>query len=301
MPEMDGVEATEIIRQMQGEYYQKLPIIALTANVANGAREMFVASGFNDFLAKPIELSALDRVLRNYLPREYLRPITGESGTKEDRSELHIPESVDSSVLDVGKGMSYMRNEADYRDILALYAANCDKKTALIDELFIKEDLKNYVIEVHALKSTSLSIGAVRVSELAKELEAEGKAGKLSVIKEKTGEMLRLYREAADAARHYLETAGRTEPQQEKAEDKELAEVSATALAGYIERAMVACADCDGDALEIIAEEVGGFSFGGEPLRDYFAKAAELASEEFEYEAAACEIATLEDKIKGKV
>ena len=301
MPEMDGVEATGIIRQTQGEYYQKLPIIALTANVANGAREMFVASGFNDFLAKPIELSALDRALRNYLPREYLQPVTGESGTKEDRSELHIPESIDPSVLDVGKGMTYMRNEAAYKDILALYAANCDKKTALIDELFTKEDLKNYVIEVHALKSTSLSIGAVKVSELARELEAEGKAGKLSVIKEKTGEMLRLYREAADAAKHYLEATGRTEPQQEKVEDKELTEVSAKALTGYIEQAMAACADCDGDALMTIAEEVKAFSFDGEPLRDYFAKAAELANEEFEYEAAANEIAMLEDKIKDKV
>ena len=301
MPEMDGVEATGIIRQTQGEYYQKLPIIALTAHVANGAREMFVASGFNDFLAKPIELSALDRTLRNYLPREYMQPVTGESGTKEDQSELHIPESADPSVLDVGKGMSYMRNEAAYRDILALYAANFDKKTARIDELFTKEDLKNYVIEVHALKSTSLNIGAVKVSELARELEAEGKAGNLSVIKEKTGELLRLYREAAETARLYLEGVGQSEPQQEETVDQELTEVSAEALAGYIERATAACTDCDGDALETIAEEVAAFSFGGEPLKRYFAKAAELANEEFEYEAAANEITMLEDKIKDKV
>lgn len=60
MPEMDGVEAVQIIRAMEGEYYQKLPIIALTANAVNGARDMFMSSGFNDFLAKPIELTYLE-------------------------------------------------------------------------------------------------------------------------------------------------------------------------------------------------------------------------------------------------
>ncbi|MGN0682541.1 MAG: ATP-binding protein, partial [Oscillospiraceae bacterium] len=55
MPEMDGIEATKIIRGMEGEYYKKLPIIALTANAVNGVREMFIQEGLNDFLAKPIE------------------------------------------------------------------------------------------------------------------------------------------------------------------------------------------------------------------------------------------------------
>ena len=58
MPEMDGVEATGIIRQMEGEYYKKLPIIALTANAVSGVREMFIESGLNDFIAKPIELNS---------------------------------------------------------------------------------------------------------------------------------------------------------------------------------------------------------------------------------------------------
>ena len=299
MPEMDGVEATGILRKTEGEYYQKLPIIALTANVANGAREMFVASGFNDFLAKPIELSALDRILRNYLPREYMQPLKRESGAKEDRNELHIPEAVEPSLLDIRKGISYIGNKDAYANILALYAANSEKKIAQIEELLAKEDLKNYVIEVHALKSTSLSMGAVGLSELAKELEAEGKAGNISVIKEKTGEMLRLYKEVAEAASHYLEASGKSE-QQEEAVNKEFTEVSAEALAEYIERAKAACDDCDGDTLEAIAQETEALSYDGEPLLDYFKKAARLATEEFEYEAAADEITMLEKKFNGR-
>ncbi|MEG1742312.1 MAG: response regulator, partial [Acetivibrio sp.] len=70
MPGMDGVEAVDIIRKMDGEYYQKIPIIALTANAVNGVREMFIEHGFQDFVAKPIETSALERTLLKWLPKE---------------------------------------------------------------------------------------------------------------------------------------------------------------------------------------------------------------------------------------
>ena len=73
MPEMDGVETVYRIREMQEEYYQKLPIIALTANAVSGAREMFLKEGFQDFLAKPIDTSALDKILNRWLPEEKIQ------------------------------------------------------------------------------------------------------------------------------------------------------------------------------------------------------------------------------------
>ncbi len=70
MPEMDGIEATHEIRKLEGEYYVNVPIIALTANAISGAREMFLAEGFQDFVAKPIEMTAMERVLRKWLPED---------------------------------------------------------------------------------------------------------------------------------------------------------------------------------------------------------------------------------------
>lgn len=72
MPDMDGVEATKIIRSMGGDYFEDLPIVALTANAVNGAREMFLKEKFTDFLAKPIDIETLDRILRSCLPKEYI-------------------------------------------------------------------------------------------------------------------------------------------------------------------------------------------------------------------------------------
>jgi PAS domain S-box-containing protein len=70
MPEMDGVDATRIIRSLPGGKYRKLPIVALTANVVGDVRDMFLKSGMNDFLSKPLELNEIERVLQEWLPSD---------------------------------------------------------------------------------------------------------------------------------------------------------------------------------------------------------------------------------------
>ena len=72
MPDMDGVEATHVIREMEGEYYQKVPIIALTANAISGVKEMFLAEGMDDFIAKPIDFKELSEKIVHWLPFELL-------------------------------------------------------------------------------------------------------------------------------------------------------------------------------------------------------------------------------------
>jgi CheY-like chemotaxis protein/anti-sigma regulatory factor (Ser/Thr protein kinase) len=67
MPEMDGVDATQIIRALPGEKYRKLPIVALTANVVGDVRDTFLKSGMNDFLSKPLEFREIERVLQEWL------------------------------------------------------------------------------------------------------------------------------------------------------------------------------------------------------------------------------------------
>ena len=70
MPDMDGVDVTKVIRAMPDEKYKLLPIIALTANVVGDVRDLFIKSGMNDFLSKPLEYKEIERVLREWLPKE---------------------------------------------------------------------------------------------------------------------------------------------------------------------------------------------------------------------------------------
>jgi len=70
MPEMDGVDVTRVIRAMPGEKYRLLPVIALTANVVGDVRDLFIESGMNDFLSKPLDHTEIERVFREWLPKE---------------------------------------------------------------------------------------------------------------------------------------------------------------------------------------------------------------------------------------
>lgn len=67
MPEMDGVETLRKIRSLPDEKYKKLPIVVLTANAIDGAREMFLEKGFNGFLTKPIDMQEVDKVLKMWV------------------------------------------------------------------------------------------------------------------------------------------------------------------------------------------------------------------------------------------
>jgi two-component system sensor histidine kinase/response regulator len=68
MPEMDGLEATAIIRQMELETAGHVPVVAMTAHAMKGDRERCLAAGMDDYLSKPIDLNALDAVLYRLTP-----------------------------------------------------------------------------------------------------------------------------------------------------------------------------------------------------------------------------------------
>ena len=68
MPELDGYEATKIVRSGgAGECYIDVPIVALTANAMVGDKEKCLASGMNDYLSKPFDINGLNSVLQKYL------------------------------------------------------------------------------------------------------------------------------------------------------------------------------------------------------------------------------------------
>jgi len=72
MPEMDGVDTTKMIRSLADPKFQSVPIVALTANVLGDVKSIFIESGMNDFLAKPMDVLEVERVLRAMLPKEKL-------------------------------------------------------------------------------------------------------------------------------------------------------------------------------------------------------------------------------------
>lgn len=75
MPEMDGIEATRIIREECGDNGKNTVIVALTANALQGAKEMYLANGFDDFLSKPFDREQLHELLVRLVPEEMKKKV----------------------------------------------------------------------------------------------------------------------------------------------------------------------------------------------------------------------------------
>lgn len=193
MPELDGVETTHIIRRFHMEY-EDVPIIALTANAVEGTKEMFLKEGMNDFVAKPIELRILAAKMKQWLPSEKIRKISGEDGNvaqKKEETEEGIPPIAD---LDIEYSMKLLGSEKLFWNVLRDYYRVIEKKAVLLKDLEEKEDWENYTIEAHALKSASKQIGALELSDVAAAMEKAGNDKDGDLIHQQTDAMLEKYR-----------------------------------------------------------------------------------------------------------
>jgi len=291
MPELDGVETTQIIRNKPEEYYKTLPIIALTANAVNGAREMYLANGFNGFITKPIELSALDRALKHNLPKEKLeKPIEEEQTTT--KREVKVDADA-AQFIDVTVGLSYIGNNVDtYMSILKSYVEKGKEKYGFIADLHAQEDWKNYIIEAHALKSSSLSIGAKELSEKAKKLELSGKAGDFDYLKNNHTEMMALYQAVIEKGEKILLANTEQKESEAKAEARTLEEED---LKAYINQVKEAIASFDGDEVAAIAEQTAGCMYQDVEVGAALKHIGELASD-FDFDQAEEELKAMCEK-----
>lgn len=197
MPEMDGVETMQSIRHMVGTYYQRVPIVALTANAAAGTREMLMKEGFTDFLEKPIERSTLERVLRRNLPKEKIVPVEEMNSSMEEPAKENVQPTDEGELiieeLDVEKGILYCNGREQYISILRGYCEEWNQSGALADQLFENQDWKNYTITIHGMKSAMRSVGATKLSEQARLLEYAGKEGRIDYILHHHKELMDAY------------------------------------------------------------------------------------------------------------
>lgn len=188
MPEMDGIEAAHIIKQ-RFPSYADVPIIALTANAAGDAREMFLREGMSDFIAKPISLRTITNKIRRWLPSEKIIPVSkSENKAQPQRILPDIPE------LDLKSAMELMGSEKLLFNVIEQYYRSIDKNIAKINASYENGNTELLTIEFHSLKSTSKQIGANKLSQMAKDLETAGKNNNNIYISENIEKFLDEYK-----------------------------------------------------------------------------------------------------------
>lgn len=195
MPEMDGIEATRIIREDIGTAYAKsVPIIALTANAIVGNEEIFLRKGFQAFISKPIDPARLDTVLRQWVrdkKAESLLPDIYVSYTDVRTGERSLLCS-DISGLDIAKGISRFLNETTYIELLRSFSVNTKPLLDLLSNTYdaatagnagSAESLSKYSVTVHGIKGSARGICAYETGDAAESLEDASKRGDLEFVK----------------------------------------------------------------------------------------------------------------------
>lgn len=193
MPGVDGVDTTHILRRMMPGY-ATIPIIALTANAVGDVREMFLAEGMNDMVAKPIETKRIIAKVREWLPKEKIVPLDAPvlvQKTEEEKGDAH--KLAEKTGLDVETGLSLLGSMDLYLSFLKQYYMDIESKIEKIRYSLESKDYKTYTIEVHALKSASKQIGATELGALAASLEQAGNDHNIDLIQLKTSDLLSSY------------------------------------------------------------------------------------------------------------
>lgn len=199
MPYMDGAEATENIRQLEGNYAKTVPIIALTANAIKGVDKQLLKSGMNDYIAKPIKIDQLSAILRKWLPASKIFP-AGTTLEEVERREAQVPwnKLPQEDLLERFEGIDTttgIRNCAGnidgYIELLKTYASS--NLINLLNDFYEKEDMDNYAVTAHSIKGASQSVGALDVADMAYGLERAAKRGDITYIWDHHEEMTTTY------------------------------------------------------------------------------------------------------------
>ena len=194
MTVMDGIETFHIMR-LGRNLCQNTPVIMLTANAVKGAREQYIREGFQDFLSKPIMPDKLDEVIVKYLPTELVHTVQQTENVEDEGEEVTLAKEETSTKIDLPEleefdyeyAMGLLRNKALLKETLVDFYRSIP---GLAQELSLQEDtieqeesLNAYRIQVHALKSTAATVGALLLSKLARLLEVAAREGEREKVR----------------------------------------------------------------------------------------------------------------------
>jgi CheY-like chemotaxis protein len=186
MPGMDGIETLKAIRALDGEYFQKLTVIALTANAVKGMREMFLENGFQDYLGKPIEIARLDAVLTQWIPQNKRVKERHKVAAVDNNSASWFDELQYIEGLDLQDGLSHVGGLENYMEVLKQFHLEMNIYIEDVKTTFDEMNWEDYALQLHAIKGAFGTIGMKSISEWAKELEEAVKTGNVAKCQEQT-------------------------------------------------------------------------------------------------------------------
>ena len=264
MPGMSGEETLAAIKRMCS-LNKETPIIVLTANAVKGAKEEYLSAGFDDYLSKPIDGIELEASIEKYLPDDKKTYISAsEAGNTVESGSLDTEQRSEDTILDrlrtidemdVDTGIGHAGDLETYLVVCRSFYDTAKEKLAMIKDYYDTKDIKNYTIQVHALKSSARLIGALELSEKALALEMAGKSEDMDTIIANTDSTLDMYKNIYDKMNQVYQ-----ESQDESSDDEtSKEEISEAELADAYSALKELAPMMDHDAISMLLDEIDGY------------------------------------------
>ncbi len=179
MPIKNGIEALQDIKAQKDNPNLNTPAICLTANAAAGAKEEFIALGFNDYMAKPMDPTKLDNMMMEYLPSEKIVMTSDDceelGADVQSTSSVILSKLSSQKLINLEEGVKNSGSEDAYVSLLKLFYESANRKMSEIQDLYDKGNINDFIIKIYAAKSSANIIGAIDLGKEAEKLEEAAK------------------------------------------------------------------------------------------------------------------------------
>ncbi|PPR24561.1 MAG: hypothetical protein CFH38_00841, partial [Alphaproteobacteria bacterium MarineAlpha10_Bin1] len=187
MPNMDGFELTQSIRESEQDGGSRFPIVAITASVMKEEVDRCFAAGMDDCLAKPLEMKKLNATLRKWMPApvggvaEAVIDLDMASATEKSESERNSDgadgvDGVDGAIDPAALKSMFGDDDATFKEILKGFIDPAVSDAGDIESAFADRSADGVAKAAHKLKSSARSVGANELADLCQDLEMAGKA-----------------------------------------------------------------------------------------------------------------------------
>ena len=208
MPEMDGYEATRLVRLLEGSG-RHTPIIAITASAMSSDRDQCLAAGMDDFVSKPVRPEDLLATLARWVRAEPGDEVPASRASAADAATpVPATAAVDAHVIQDLRQSLGPRGDAIFRELVDVFLDDAPLSLQGIRAAASAGDAELFGRAAHRLKGSAASFGADRLTELCATAEALGAARDLDRAKELVGLISEEYRSVEQALRLELAQAG---------------------------------------------------------------------------------------------
>ena len=197
MPKMKGPEVLQNLKNIIGF---KIPVVALTADVISGMEEKYISEGFDDCLPKPIVEENLNRIMRKYLKET---ETVEEQNTEEATQESNI-KILEESGIDIKHGLDLLKDIDMYNMTMNEFYEEINDKLKDLKEYIDNQNMDDYSILVHSLKTEARYLGFNNLSDMAYEHEQASKENNIEFVKNNYSKLVKESERLIKIMKEYL-------------------------------------------------------------------------------------------------